>query len=58
VHKEESIDENERKIDDAEDDESDEGFDVQRAHFNQTVQALYTIKSCGLKMPQFSAISH
>jgi hypothetical protein len=48
VHKEESIDENERKIDDAEDDESDEGFDVQRAHFNQTVQALYTIKSCGL----------
>jgi hypothetical protein len=40
------------------DDEEQESYDAQKAHFNSTVQSLYNIKASGLKMPHFSAIAH
>ena len=41
-------------VNSADDDyEGDETPDVQRIHFNQTVQALFNIRASGLTMPPF-----
>ena len=38
------------------DEEGEETPDVQKIHFNQTVQALFNIRATGLTMPPFESI--
>ena len=43
---------------DEEDSGAEETPDVQRVHFNQTVQALFNIRASGLTMPPYHTIQH
>ena len=53
----ESRDEFDSSVEEADEDYEDEATpDVQKVHFNQTVQALFTIRATGLTMPPFEQI--